>query len=408
MAEPRDRRIKNAHGCASALGGAPHVGEARPDGDRGGAATAGHRCRATPPPRVVSPARVRTSDFDFELPDELIARVPLAERDASRLLVLPRDEGALEHRTFRELPQLLRGGDLLVANDARVIRARLRGHKPTGGRAELLVCDPLPSFDGRARFRCMGQSSKGLPIGQRLSLGADGSLAAEIVGVEGGGFYSVAFDAAPDALFDELARVGELPLPPYFERAPAPEDEQRYQTLFATTPGAVAAPTAGLHFTPAVLDALATADVQVARLTLHVGPGTFLPVRADRLDEHVMHEERFDVPAATAHAIEATRAAGGRVIAVGTTSLRALEAATRPDGTVIAGANRTAIFLHPGVEVRAVDGLLTNFHLPRSTLVMLVAALVGRDRLLGAYAEAIERKYRFYSYGDAMFIAPGS
>lgn len=351
---------------------------------------------------------MRTSDFDFTLPDELIARVPLAERDGARLLVLPRDEGPTEHRTIRELPALLRPGDLLVANDARVVRARLRGYKPTGGKAELLVCDPLPPKHGRACFRCMGQSSKGLPVGQRLALGPDGSLTAEVLAEEGGGFYAIAFDAAPEALLPSLERLGELPLPPYFERAPAPEDEQRYQTLFATTPGAVAAPTAGLHFTPALLDALAAAGVQVARLTLHVGPGTFLPVRADLLADHVMHEERFDVPASTADAIEATRAAGGRVIAVGTTSLRALEAATREDGSVIAGASRTSIFLHPGVPVRSVDGLLTNFHLPRSTLVMLVAALVGRDRLLAAYAAAIERRYRFYSYGDAMLIAPGS
>ncbi len=348
---------------------------------------------------------MRTADFDFELPEELIAQAPLPERDASRLLVLPRAGGAPEHRTFRELPSLLRSGDLLVVNDARVIRARLRGAKATGGKAELLLCDPLPPAGGRAAYRCMGQASKGLKPGQRLVLGPPGApLGAEILADRGGGFCDVAFDAEPERLLAAVERAGELPLPPYLRRAAGPEDDARYQTLFAAVPGAVAAPTAGLHFTPAILDALARAGVERATVTLHVGPGTFLPVRAETLDEHAMHEERFEVPAATAGAVAGARGRGGRVIAVGTTSLRALEAAADGAGGVRAGPGSTALFVRPGYVPKVVDGLLTNFHLPRSTLLMLVAALAGRERLLAAYREAVERRYRFYSYGDAMLL----
>ncbi len=348
---------------------------------------------------------MRTSDFDFDLPDDRIARTPLAERDASRLLVLPKAGGPTEDRAFRDLPSLLAPGDLLVLNDARVIHARLRGRKEeTGGRVELLLAEPLPPRNGRAAWRCMAGSSKPLRAGGRLLLGEGDGLRAEVLALAGEGFVDVAFDRDADALLTEVERIGELPLPPYLNRAPAPEDDLRYQTVFARQPGAVAAPTAGLHFTDATFAALAARGVATATVTLYVGPGTFLPVRGEDVGGHKMHAERYEIPAATAEAIARTRAAGGRVIAVGTTSLRSLEAAAREDGTVPPGPGRTDIFIYPGYRFRAIDGLITNFHLPRSTLVMLVAALAGRERLLDAYRHAVETGYRFYSYGDAMLV----
>jgi S-adenosylmethionine:tRNA ribosyltransferase-isomerase len=347
---------------------------------------------------------MRTSDFDFDLPEERIARVPLSERDASRLLVLPRTGGPAEDRAFRDLPSLLRAGDLLVVNDARVIHARLRGAKEeTGGRVELLLAEPLPPQDGLAAWRCMAGSSKPLRIGGNLRLGEGGEVRARVVGIAGEGFVDVAFDRDPDALLAAVERIGELPLPPYLNRAPEPEDDLRYQTVFARRPGAVAAPTAGLHFTDATFAALAARGVRTASITLYVGPGTFLPVRGEDVAGHRMHAERYEIPEATTAAIARTRADGGRVIAVGTTSLRALEASAA-DGAVRPGPGCTDIFIVPGYRFRAIDGLVTNFHLPRSTLVMLVSALAGRERLLAAYAHAVAAGYRFYSYGDAMLV----
>ncbi len=317
------------------------------------------------------------ADFDYPLPQELIAQQPLAERDASRLLVLPRREGAPEHRGMRDLPALLQPGDLLVANDARVIPARLLGRKAeTGGKVELLLVEPLggPGVEVFGSF-------------------------VEIVQIRGGGEMVVRLPLEGDALWEFLDRAGELPLPPYIEHKPGPQDLERYQTVFARERGAVAAPTAGLHFTPALIEALRIRDIQFEKITLHVGPGTFLPVRAQRTEDHRMHSERYSVPPAAAEAIASTRASGGRVVAVGTTSLRTLEASQGR-----AGEGATSLFITPGYDFRAVDGLLTNFHLPKSTLFMLVSAFAGIERVKAAYAEAVARRYRLFSYGDAMLM----
>lgn len=344
---------------------------------------------------------MKTADFDFHLPDELIAQAPLARRDASRLLHLPRAGGASRHLSVTDLPTLLQPGDLLVLNDAKVLPARLLGEKAkTGGKVELLLVDPLPPFGSRAQWRCMAQSSKGLHPGQELLIAGK---AAQVVEVEGDGFARVVFEVDEAELEPWLEQVGELPLPPYLRREPTALDSTRYQTIFARSAGAVAAPTAGLHFTEDLFDGLRRAGVRIETLTLIVGPGTFLPVRADRIDDHRMHGERYEIPVATARAVAETKAARRRVIAVGTTALRALETATE-GGETRPGPGVSHLFVRPGYEPRVVDGLLTNFHLPRSTLVMLVAALAGKERLLAAYAEAIEARYRFYSYGDAMLL----
>jgi S-adenosylmethionine:tRNA ribosyltransferase-isomerase len=361
---------------------------------------------------------MRLEDFDFELPEELIAQEPLPERDASRLLALDRDSGAFAHRHFRDLPLLLRRGDLLVLNDTRVIPARLIGRKlPTGGRAELLLVRPSAAFQSGAalgsradavEWICLGQASKGLGTGTRLAF--EGGLEAEVTDAVGGGELRVRFRAtegASDTLADFLERVGRLPLPPYIDREPTPLDRERYQTIFARVPGSVAAPTAALHFTDAVLANLDARGVQRATVTLDVGPGTFLPVRED-VATHRMHPERYDIPEATSEAIAKARSLGGRVIAVGTTVVRTLESATDPStGRVRPGAEETTLFITPGFQFRQVDALLTNFHLPRSTLLMLVSAFAGRSNALAAYREAVAQRYRFFSYGDAMFIAGG-
>lgn len=349
---------------------------------------------------------MRLSDFDYELPPELIAQEPLAERDASRLLVLPRREGAPAHRHIRELPELLRPGDLLVFNDARVIPARLRGRKSgTGGRVELLLVEPLGADAGGERWLCLGQASKGLKPGQSVEFAA--GLSGEVLASLPDGALEVRLSLGGDALLHALWSAGEIPLPPYIAGPGVPAERDpnaaRYQTIFARRPGASAAPTAGLHFTERLLAALAARGVERALITLFVGPGTFLPVRTDDPREHRMHAERYEIPEETAEAVSRARARGGRVIAVGTTSLRALEAAWTGEG-VRAGPGSTELFLLPGSEVRSIDGLVTNFHLPKSTLLMLVSALAGRERILAAYREAIERRYRFFSYGDAMLL----
>jgi S-adenosylmethionine:tRNA ribosyltransferase-isomerase len=341
---------------------------------------------------------MRISDFDYLLPEELIAQEPIEPRDASRLLVLPRS-GALEHRAVVDLPDLLAPGDLLVLNDTRVIPARMLGKKESGGKVELLLCEPLEGGLGR-RWRAMGQASKPIRAGARLLF--DG-LTAVVEEVEGEGFYTVALDREGAELELALERAGRLPLPPYIQRPPDGRDRERYQTILAVAPGSAAAPTAGLHFTPALLDRLAAKGIERATVTLHVGPGTFLPVRAERLDDHRMHGERYEVPEETAAAVGRARSRGGSVVAVGTTTARTLESALRR-GRVVAGAGRTELFIRPGHTFGAVDSLLTNFHLPRSTLLVLACALGGRDRILDAYREAVARKYRFFSYGDAMLI----
>jgi S-adenosylmethionine:tRNA ribosyltransferase-isomerase len=365
---------------------------------------------------------VDVADFDFELPPELIAQEPLPARDASRLLVVKRADAAPLHRAVRDLPALLEPGDLLVVNDARVIPARLRGHKRgSGGKVELLLVEPLladPAAAAAARthagaegaedWLALGQSGKPLRAGAEVEIAGE---AFTIVENRGGGELRVRLPEslrAPgngEALFAFLEREGELPLPPYIERAPEASDRDRYQTVFAKERGAIAAPTAGLHFTPQLLEALRERGVLLATVTLHVGPGTFLPVRAARTEDHRMHRERYLVPAATARAHAQARAQGKRVVAVGTTALRTLEAAfDDASGMLRAGPGATDLFITPGYRFRAVDALLTNFHLPKSTLVMLVAAFAGLVRIRAAYAEAVRERYRFFSYGDAMLI----
>jgi S-adenosylmethionine:tRNA ribosyltransferase-isomerase len=349
---------------------------------------------------------MRTADFDYALPEELIAQHPLPERDASRLMVLPRARHAPPtHHRFTDLPGLLRRGTLLILNDTRVIPARLHGHKPTGGRVELLLLEPDAA--GPDRWRCLYSAAKPLKPGTRVVLDRDPAAVAEVVARHDEGRVTCAFEV-PGGLAASLERLGEVPLPPYVRRpdGEAPEDRSRYQTVFARADGAVAAPTAGLHFTEHTFAALADAGVETARVTLHVGPGTFVPVKVDDPTQHRMHSEPYAVDAATAAVVNAARAAGQPVVAVGTTVVRTLESAADADGTVRAGGGRTELFVTPGYRFRVVDGLLTNFHLPRSTLLMLVAALCGRERLLDAYRVAAAERYRFYSYGDAMLVLP--
>jgi len=352
---------------------------------------------------------MRLSDFDYALPEELIAQEPLARRDDARLLRVPPGEAPFEHHGIRELPSLLRPDDLLIFNDARVIPARLHGTKEgTGGRVELLLVEPRPAVPGEEgeRWYCLGQASKGLRPGQRLAL--PGGLRGEVTAQEPDGALEVRLSLGGDALLAALWEAGEIPLPPYIRThgEPAVRDPHaaRYQTIFARKPGASAAPTAGLHFTPELISSLEAAGVRRATLTLYVGPGTFLPVRTDDVSQHRMHEERFEVPDETARLVAETRARGGRVIPVGTTALRALEAAAADDGTLRTGPGATDLFVTPGYRFRVVDALVTNFHLPRSTLLMLVSALAGRERMLAAYEEAVRERYRFFSYGDAMLI----
>jgi S-adenosylmethionine:tRNA ribosyltransferase-isomerase len=359
------------------------------------------------------------ADFDFELPAERIAQRALP-RGESRLLVLDA-AGGERHRGIRDLPALLRAGDLLVVNDTRVIPARLFGRRIVGpqaaageggGRVELLLVERAeePVWQGGAgggeSWRCLVKPGRKAKPGTRLQLemAADGSpsaITAEVIAATASGQRLVHFS---EPLAPHLDSLGHVPLPPYIQRADTPEDQQRYQTLFASKPGAIAAPTAGLHFDPATLAALAERGIERATVTLHVGIGTFKPVTAKLVHEHRMDAERYEVPAATAEMIAATRRRGGRVVAVGTTVVRTLETAAIEDGgTVEPGAGSSELFITPGFPFHAVDGLLTNFHLPRSTLLMLVSAFAGKDRVLAAYREAIEREYRFYSYGDAMF-----
>lgn len=341
---------------------------------------------------------MRPSDFDYDLPEALVAQEPATPRDASRLLVL-RPAGEPEHRRFADLDRLLAAGDLLVFNDTKVIPARLVGRKETGGRAELLLCEPLEGGLG-PRWRAMGQASK--PIRAGTTLAFEG-LTARVVAEEGEGFYEVLLDREGAALEEALARAGRVPLPPYVRREPSELDRERYQTIWAREPGSAAAPTAGLHFTEGLLARLEARGVRRTAVTLHVGPGTFLPVRGESLEEHRMHAERYEVPPSASEEIAACRTRGGRVVAVGTTTVRTLESAF--DGERVApGPGRTALFIRPGHAFRTVDALVTNFHLPRSTLLVLACAFGGRDRVLAAYREAVSKGYRFFSYGDAMAV----
>ncbi len=337
---------------------------------------------------------MRLAELDYPLPEALIAQVPAPERAAARLLVLERGGGPLRHARIGDLPAFLHAGDVLVLNDTRVIPARVYGRRPSGGRLELLFVAPLGE-DGEWEVLVRGVPRRG----ERVHLpGGQGEWVAPL----GDGRWRLRL-ALDEPALAWLERVGEVPLPPYVRRAPTAADRERYQTVYARAPGAVAAPTAGLHLTRELLGAIAAAGVRVATLTLHVGPGTFLPIRSDDLEQHVMAPEPSDIPPPTVEAIGAARAEGGRVIAVGTTTVRALESASA-DGALHAGPGAAALFIRPGHRFRVVDGLLTNFHLPRSTLLALVAAFAGWDRIRAAYAEAVRLGYRFYSYGDAMLI----
>jgi S-adenosylmethionine:tRNA ribosyltransferase-isomerase len=340
---------------------------------------------------------MRPADFHFDLPPDLIAQEPAAERSASRLLALDGATGGLRDLRFRDLPELLNPGDLLVFNDTRVVPARVLGRKPSGGRIELLLERILTSSSALLQ----GRPAKALQPGGRVAL--PGGHAATLVAREGD---LLRMEFSCDVL-EFLELHGQVPLPPYIEREPSAADRERYQTVFARAPGAVAAPTAGLHFDPALFAALEARGVHRAFVTLHVGAGTFQPIRVPDIADHVMHPEWVQVPAATATAIAAARAAGARVIGVGTTVVRSLEAAAA-DGRVQPFAADTRIFIKPGHVFRGIDALVTNFHLPESTLLMLCAAFVGRERLLAAYAHAVRERYRFFSYGDAMFLTPAA
>jgi S-adenosylmethionine:tRNA ribosyltransferase-isomerase len=343
---------------------------------------------------------MKLTDFDYELPEALIAQEPVSPRDASRLLVVPRGSGAVEDARFADLEALLRPGDLLVLNDTRVIPARLVGVKESGGRCELLLVEPTDG-PGGARWRALGQSSKPMREGALLAFG---TLVARVEEVEGDGFFAVRFDRAGAELATAVEREGRVPLPPYIRREPGPADRERYQTVFARVPGSAAAPTAGLHFTASALARLAARGVERTAVTLHVGPGTFLPIRTEDIARHRMHEERYHVPEEAARAAAACRARGGRVVAVGTTAVRTLESAWK-GGHLQVGEGRTSIFIRPGHSFEVVDALVTNLHLPRSTLLMLVCAFAGREQIMAAYELAVRKGYRFFSYGDAMFLS---
>jgi S-adenosylmethionine:tRNA ribosyltransferase-isomerase len=346
---------------------------------------------------------LKKSDFHYHLPPELIAQAPLPERSASRLLVVPPGTAAIEDRHVRDLPQLLAPGDLLVFNDTRVIPARLFGHKASGGRVEILVERLLPGNEARVQLR----ASKPPQVGGRIVL--DGGGEAEMLGREGE-FYRLRF-AVDDALESWLLKAGRMPLPPYIQRAPGADDAERYQTVFAREAGAVAAPTAGLHFDQPLLDVLRARGVDFGHVTLHVGAGTFQPMRVEDVRQHRMHSEWINVGAQLVEQARTARARGGRVVAVGTTVVRALETAwsgddASQDGELRPFAGETNIFIFPGYRIRSVDALLTNFHLPESTLLMLVSAFAGKTRVFAAYEHAVRERYRFFSYGDAMLVHP--
>ena len=339
----------------------------------------------------------RTSDFDYDLPPGQIAQHPLPDRDASRLLVLERATGAIRHLHFRDLLELIPPSDLLVINASRVIPARLHGKRQAGQDAEFLVVRELA--DGT--WLAMAHPGGKLKPGRRVTFGDDSAV--EIVAVLGGGLRRVRFVGALDAR-TTLAKYGEVPLPPYIKRAPTNADQERYQTVYATHDGSVAAPTAGLHFTTELLAQIHERGISVTALTLHVGPGTFKPVETDALGDHTMHPEAYEIAEGAAGRINLKKAGQHAVWAIGTTVVRALESAADATGQVRPGTAETSLFIHPPYEFKIVDRLITNFHLPRSTLLMLVCAFGGYERVMAAYREAVKAGYRFYSYGDAMAI----
>lgn len=340
---------------------------------------------------------MKTSDFFYDLPPELIAQTPIEQRDGSRLLTLDRETGRTEHRRFYELPELLRPGDSLILNDSRVLPARLLGQRLPGGGA----CEVLLLIDrGENVWECLVRPGRKLRTGARLTFG-DGELTAQVVGEEADGNRLVRFEYR-GIFLEVLERLGKMPLPPYIKEEL--QDRERYQTVYSKVLGSAAAPTAGLHFTPELLEQIAAQGVGIGYVTLHVGLGTFRPVKEETIEAHPMHSEFCTVPPETAELINRTRAAGGRCICVGTTSCRTLESWAGEDGHMEPRAGWTNIYIYPGYRFKVMDGLITNFHLPESTLVMLVSAFAGREPVLTAYRQAVEERYRFFSFGDAMFI----
>lgn len=358
--------------------------------------------------------RMRTQDFDYNLPPELIAQEPAPARDQSRLMVVTRRTVAIEHRKFSDLPGYLRAGDVLVLNNSKVIPARMRAvNAVTGGEFELLLLEENAPNDWWVMLRPGKRARVHTQLILKDSVGRPSGARATVLETNAEGHRRLQFSADRNIL-ELLAELGEVPLPPYIERTKgshAVQDRERYQTVYAQPPGSVAAPTAGLHFTESLLERITSLGIRVCFVTLHVGLGTFAPVKAEELSHHVMHEERFELSADTASSVNEAKAGGRRVIAVGTTTLRVLESvASQGQSQLTAGAGRTRLFVYPPYQFRVVDALVTNFHLPRSTLLMLVSAFVspgqteGRERLLAAYAEAVRQRYRFFSYGDAMLL----
>jgi len=349
---------------------------------------------------------LKTHDFYFDLPPELIAQTPIEQRDASRLLVLDKETGAYTHRRFYQLPELLRPGDCLIMNDSRVLPARLLGSRVRPDGTQGGACEVLLLTDrGEGVWECLVRPGRRLRPGARVSFGGAGELTAEITGeTEGGGrlvrfFYEGIF-------LEVLERLGRMPLPPYIKAEL--EDRERYQTVYSRVSGSAAAPTAGLHFTRELMEQIQATGVEIGYVTLHVGLGTFRPVKEDEITDHDMHSEYCEIPAETAALINRTKAGGGRVICVGTTSCRTLESWAGEDGHMEAKSGWTKIFIYPGYRFKVMDALVTNFHLPESTLLMLVSALAGREHVLAAYQEAVRERYRFFSFGDAMFITSGT
>ncbi len=339
------------------------------------------------------------SDFDFLLPEDLIAQEPAVQRSSSRLLHLVRTERRIAHEQFADLPALLRDGDLLVRNETRVFPARLLGQKQSGGRIEVLLIRQVDVATNT--WRCLTKSSKSARVGCEIIFAEN--FSGEVTAVEEDGDRLVRFHCVGD-FFEKLDQIGHIPLPPYIKRNDCELDRERYQTVFANNVGAVAAPTAGLHFSEETFDLMAKRNIDVCGLTLHVGPGTFLPVRVENLQDHRMHSEVYEVPQSTAEKINLARAEGRRIVALGTTVTRTLEYAVDAEGRLNPGSGETDLFIQPGFQFRLVDALFTNFHLPKSTLLVLVSAFAGREFILEAYCEAVAQRYRFFSYGDCMLI----
>ena len=347
----------------------------------------------------------KTSDFDYALPESLIAFHPSSERDVSRLMVLGPNRTEIGHAVFRDLPDLLPKRALLVLNDTRVIKARLHAVRPTGGAVEVLLVRPRGAAEYSCRFEALTRANRPLKEGDTLDISGVG---ASVVSKGSLGEAVLEIHLSPADFLHHVSRVGEVPLPPYIKRAAEPEDVERYQTVYAAQDGSSAAPTAGLHFTESLLHEIRARGVEIAAVTLHVGPGTFRPVKTEYLREHRMDREEYILSEETVSKIHRAKTEKRPIIAVGTTTVRALEGAFAAQGSLVPGPGATELFITPGFQFNVVDGLITNFHLPKSTLLSLVSALAGRERILSAYAEAVAKQYRFYSYGDAMLILPAA